>query len=462
MADEPQEGRIILYQEDGRNVPVEVTYWRETFWLTQQKMAELFNVTVPTINEHLKNIFSSGELTETSTIRKSRIVRQEGSRQVSREISFYNLDAIIAVGYRVNSRQATQFRQWATGILREYIVKGFALNDDMLKNGRPFGDDYFEELLDRIRDIRTSERRFWQKVTDLFSEVSYDYDPNSQTARDFFASCQNKMHYAVTHQTAAEIVMNRVDAGKPNMGLTTWKGAPKGHPRSTDVTVAKNYLNEGVEHAHHRSAGPRGGTSTEPHPHQHGGMRHADRPVHLPVGHAVAGRQRQPWTRADETQGPRRVPQVGCGTRKRFRQVRQGIGRNWTVNDATLTSWSKTLGVRVEERRLAGDRCGIYYDPLRLIILDERLAGFQRRCTLCHELIHARHHDPGCGSQYGVKCERRCRRETALALISPVDYGMAEEIYEGAAWPMAVELGVTVQVLMDYRQLLHDSGVCMQ
>ena len=157
MADEPQEGRIILYQEDGRNVPVEVTYWRETFWLTQQKMAELFNVTVPTINEHLKNIFSSGELTETSTIRKSRIVRQEGSRQVSREISFYNLDAIIAVGYRVNSRQATQFRQWATGILREYIVKGFALNDDMLKNGRPFGDDYFEELLDRIRDEFSTE-----------------------------------------------------------------------------------------------------------------------------------------------------------------------------------------------------------------------------------------------------------------------------------------------------------------
>lgn len=227
MADEPQEGRIILYQEDGRNVPVEVTYWRETFWLTQQKMAELFNVTVPTINEHLKNIFSSGELTETSTIRKSRIVRQEGSRQVSREISFYNLDAIIAVGYRVNSRQATQFRQWATGILREYIVKGFALNDDMLKNGRPFGDDYFEELLDRIRDIRTSERRFWQKVTDLFSEVSYDYDPNSQTARDFFASCQNKMHYAVTHQTAAEIVMDRVDAGKPNMGLTLGRALRK-------------------------------------------------------------------------------------------------------------------------------------------------------------------------------------------------------------------------------------------
>lgn len=239
MADEPQEGRIILYQEDGRNVPVEVTYWRETFWLTQQKMANLFDTTTSNISMHLKNIFESGELDESSCLIKFRI-----SEFNKKPTNFYNLDAIIAVGYRVNSRQATQFRQWATGILREYIVKGFALNDDMLKNGRPFGDDYFEELLDRIRDIRTSERRFWQKVTDLFSEVSYDYDPNSQTARDFFASCQNKMHYAVTHQTAAEIVMNRVDAGKPNMGLTTWKGAPKGHPRSTDVTVAKNYLNE--------------------------------------------------------------------------------------------------------------------------------------------------------------------------------------------------------------------------
>lgn len=239
MADEPQEGRIILYQEDGRNVPVEVTYWRETFWLTQQKMAELFDTTTSNISMHLKNIFESGELDESSCLIKFRV-----SEFNKKPTNFYNLDAIIAVGYRVNSRQATQFRQWATGVLREYIVKGFALNDDMLKNGRPFGDDYFEELLDRIRDIRTSERRFWQKITDLFSEVSYDYDPNSQTARDFFASCQNKMHYAVTHQTAAEIVMDRADADKPNMGLTTWKGAPKGHPRSTDVTVAKNYLDE--------------------------------------------------------------------------------------------------------------------------------------------------------------------------------------------------------------------------
>lgn len=239
MTDEPQEGRIILYQEDGRNVPVEVTYRKETFWLTQQKMAELFNTTTSNISMHLKNIFEAGELDETSCLIKFRI-----SEFNKKPTNFYNLDAIIAVGYRVNSKQATRFRQWATGILREYIIKGFAINDDMLKNGRPFGDDYFEELLDRIRDIRTSERRFWQKITDLFSEVSYDYDPNSRTARDFFASCQNKMHYAVTSRTAAEIVIERVDAGKPNMGLTTWKGAPKGHPRSTDVVVAKNYLNE--------------------------------------------------------------------------------------------------------------------------------------------------------------------------------------------------------------------------
>lgn len=239
MTDEPQEGRIILYQEDGRNVPVEVTYRKETFWLTQQKMAELFNTTTSNISMHLKNIFEAGELDETSCLIKFRI-----SEFNKKPTNFYNLDAIIAVGYRVNSKQATRFRQWATGILREYIIKGFAINDDMLKNGRPFGDDYFEELLDRIRDIRTSERRFWQKITDLFSEVSYDYDPNSRTARDFFASYQNKMHYAVTSRTAAEIVMERVDAGKPNMGLTTWKGAPKGHPRSTDVVVAKNYLNE--------------------------------------------------------------------------------------------------------------------------------------------------------------------------------------------------------------------------
>lgn len=241
MAEEPQEGRIILYQDDGRNVPVEVTFWQETFWLTQQKMAELFGVSKQTISYHLKNIFDTGELAQDAVVKESLTTASDGKNY---KVAFYNLDAIIAVGYRVNSKQATRFRQWATIVLREYIVKGFALNDDMLKNGRPFGDDYFEELLTRIRDIRTSERRFWQKVTDLFSDVSWDYDPNSQTAKDFFASIQNKIHYAITRQTAAEIIMGRVDSGKPDMGLTTWKGAPKGHPNSKDVVAAKNYLNE--------------------------------------------------------------------------------------------------------------------------------------------------------------------------------------------------------------------------
>ena len=240
----PQEGSIVLYQADGRNVPVQVAYHDETFWMTQKNIAALFDVNVRTISEHLKNIYETAELQQESTIRNFRIVRQEGSRQVAREISFYNLDAIIAVGYRVNSKQATQFRIWATSVLHEYIVKGFALNDDMLKNGRPFGDDYFEELLARIRDIRTSERRFYQKITDLFSEVSWDYDPKSQTARDFFASFQNKMHYAITGLTAAEIITSRVDSSKTNIGLTNWKGSPKGHPHAGDVAIAKNYLSK--------------------------------------------------------------------------------------------------------------------------------------------------------------------------------------------------------------------------
>ena len=239
-----QEGSIVLYQADGRNIPAQVVFLDETFWMTQKQMGELFGVSVPTISEHLGNIYDTAELQRDSTIRKIRTVRQEGDRQVSRDLAFYDLDAIIAVGYRVNSRQATQFRIWTTNVLREYIIKGFALNDDMLRNGRPFGEDYFEELLSRIRDIRTSERRFWQKITDLFSEVSWDYDPKSQTARDFFANFQNKMHYAITGQTAAEIIMARADSSKENMGLTCWKGSPKGHPHSADVTVAKNYLDE--------------------------------------------------------------------------------------------------------------------------------------------------------------------------------------------------------------------------
>lgn len=238
------EANIVLYQDDGRNVPVQVRYEDETFWLTQKDMAELFGVDVRTVSEHLKNIYDSGELLEEATIRKIRIVRQEGVRKVRREVVFYNLDAIIAVGYRVNSKRATKFRQWATGVLREFIIKGFALNDDMLKNGRPFGEDYFDELLVRIRDIRASERRFYQKITDLFQDISVDYDPKSRQARDFFANVQNRFHYAVSGHTAAEIIDERVDANKPHMGLTTWKGSPEGRIHSSDVTVAKNYLSE--------------------------------------------------------------------------------------------------------------------------------------------------------------------------------------------------------------------------
>lgn len=238
------QAQIVLYQQDGRNVPVEVTYEDETFWLSQKKMSELFGVTPQNITLHLKEIYTSGELSETTTCKNFLQVRNEGGRTVRRAIRFYNLDAIIAVGYRVNSMQATRFRQWATGTLREYIVKGFVLNDDMLKNGRPFGQDYFDELLARIRDIRASERRVWLKITDIFQDVSSDYDKDSDVAREFYATIQNKMHHAASGQTAAEIINSRADANKPHMGLTTWDGAPDGRIHSRDVTVAKNYLDE--------------------------------------------------------------------------------------------------------------------------------------------------------------------------------------------------------------------------
>lgn len=244
MSSEAQSAEIALYQQDGRNVPVEVMYQDETFWLRQSQMANLFNVSVPTINEHLKNIFHTGELDEPSTIRKIRIVRLEGARTVQREVAHYNLDAIIAVGYRVNSREATRFRQWATRVLREYIIKGFALNDDMLKNGRPFGKDYFNELLQRVRDIRASERRFYLQVCDVFQEICVDYDKSSPIAREFYQNVQNRFHYAVTRHTAPEIIHGRADAAKPHMGLTTWRDAPEGRIHSSDVTVAKNYLDD--------------------------------------------------------------------------------------------------------------------------------------------------------------------------------------------------------------------------
>lgn len=239
--DEPQKAEIILYQSDGANVPVEVRYMQETFWLTQKEISQLFNVDRTVISKHLKNIFQTGELDEESTCAK---IAHVGSTGQTYSTTLYNLDAIIAVGYRVNSLQATRFRQWATSTLKEYIQKGYALNVERLKNGAPFGDDYFDELITIIRDIRASERRVWQKITDIFQECSFDYDKNSQTARDFFATVQNKMHFAVTGQTAAEIVFTRADASKPHMGLTSWKGAPGGPVHSNDTEIAKNYLEQ--------------------------------------------------------------------------------------------------------------------------------------------------------------------------------------------------------------------------
>lgn len=237
------ENNIILYTTPDGHVNVQVQFEDGTFWLTQKRMAELFGVEVNTINYHLKEVFKSGELEEGATIRKIRIVQQEGSREVSRDLDFYHLDAIIAVGYRVNSYQATQFRIWATNTLREYIIKGFVLNDEMLKNGRSFGKDYFDELLERIREIRASERRFYQKITDIYATAA-DYNKNAPVTKDFFATVQNKLHWAITGKTAAEIIYTSADATKLYMGLTNWKQAPDGKILKSDVAIAKNYLSE--------------------------------------------------------------------------------------------------------------------------------------------------------------------------------------------------------------------------
>lgn len=239
-----QESQIILYTTPKGDVKVEIRFEDETFWLTQKKIAELFGVDVRTVNEHLKNIFESGELQREATIRKIRIVQQEGNRQVSRELDFYSLDAIIAVGYRVNSYNATQFRIWATNTLKEFIIKGFVLDDERLKQGKKFGKDYFDELLERIRSIRASERRFYQKITDIYAEASIDYDPKSPITQKFYQTVQNKLHWAITGHTAAELIAQRVDATRRNMGLQTWKAAPHGKIMKSDVSVAKNYLNE--------------------------------------------------------------------------------------------------------------------------------------------------------------------------------------------------------------------------
>ena len=239
-----QEHEIVLYQVEDTNICVNVVFKDETFWMTQKAMAELFDVNVPAISKHLSNIFEEGELFKEATVSKMEIVQMEGNRKVKREPEFYNLDAIIAVGYRVNSKKATRFRQWATKTLKDYITKGLVLNDDMLKNGKPFGKDYFDELLERIREIRASERRAYQKITDVFEQCSYDYDKNSDITKAFYAFVQNKLHFAVTGKTAAELVYERVNAEKPAMGLTTWKDAPDGKILKRDISVAKNYLNE--------------------------------------------------------------------------------------------------------------------------------------------------------------------------------------------------------------------------
>lgn len=236
---------IVLYQSEGSNVPIEVYYEDETLWASQQVMGELFDVDVRTISEHLNNIFETGELEKDQVVNSSGISGRIGKAGPGRPPAFYSLDAIIAVGYRVNSMRATRFRQWATATLKEYITKGFILNDDLMKNGPAFGKDYFDELLARIRDIRASERRVYQKVTDIFQECSFDYDKDSDTAQRFYATVQNKLHYAVTGHTAAEIVQGRSNPALPNMGLTSWKGGPEGRIHSSDVTVAKNYLSEG-------------------------------------------------------------------------------------------------------------------------------------------------------------------------------------------------------------------------
>ena len=237
-------GEILLYENGGEKEFVSVVFQDETFWLTQSGMAELFDCSTDNISLHLKNIYAEEELTPEATTEKISVVRQEGSRQVRRTLEHYNLDAIIAVGYRVNSKKATRFRQWATKTLKEYIQKGFVLNDEMLKNGRPFGRDYFDELLERIREIRASERRAYQKIADVFEQCSYDYDKNSETTRAFYAFVQNKLHFAVTGKTAAELIAERATPDSPTMGLTTWKGAPDGKILKSDTLVAKNYLNE--------------------------------------------------------------------------------------------------------------------------------------------------------------------------------------------------------------------------
>ena len=232
---------LILYQSENTNKTIEVLYDNEDFWLTQKTMGELFNVAENNITYHLQNIFKSGELNKDSVTQKIRVTASDGKKY---NTNFYSLDAIIAVGYRVNSKEATNFRIWATNTLKEYIKKGFVLNTELLKNGPKFGKDYFDELLVKIKEIRASERRFYQKITDIYKECSYDYNKNSETTKEFYKNVQNKLHFAITGMTASEIIYNRANSKKEYMGLQTWKNAPDGKILETDVVIAKNYLSE--------------------------------------------------------------------------------------------------------------------------------------------------------------------------------------------------------------------------
>ena len=241
----PTKKNFLLYTAPDGEVQLQVFLQGETLWLTQKAIAQLFDVAKSTISEHLKNIYDSNELERSSTVRNFRTVQEEGGRNVHRELEYYNLDAIIAVGYRVNSKRATQFRIWATKTLREYIIKGFVLDEQRLKQGeRTFGKDYFKELLEKVRSIRASERRIYLQITDIFAECSIDYNPQSDVTTNFYAMVQNKFHFAITGKTATEIIYDKADKGQPHMGLSTWKNAPQGRVLSSDVTVAKNYLQE--------------------------------------------------------------------------------------------------------------------------------------------------------------------------------------------------------------------------
>ena len=241
----PNELEFIIYSTPEEDIRIDAAVKDETIWLTQKGMAALFDCSSDNISLHLQNIYEDGELAENATTEEISVVRQEGNRQVNRKLKYYNLDAIISVGYRVNSRRATQFRIWATGVLKEYMIKGFAMDDERLKQGKTvFGKDYFRELLERVRSIRASERRIWQQITDIFAECSIDYDRNAELTQSFYAMVQNKFHFAITGQTAAEIVFTHADSTKEHMGLVTWKNSPDGRILKSDTPIAKNYLQE--------------------------------------------------------------------------------------------------------------------------------------------------------------------------------------------------------------------------